>query len=99
MPRVLRPLKNGGFSYCSSPDHLVGKGRCNHLPGISYKQTKNEDGFDCVEISSLDDSDQTNIPKSLVKEDDLNEYVRNLDSQLEAEKKKKIIEFFNKYGK
>lgn len=28
----IRERKDGGFSFCSSPDDMVGKGRCIHIP-------------------------------------------------------------------
>lgn len=31
MATVIRPRKDGGYSECSSPDELVGKGRCVHI--------------------------------------------------------------------
>ena len=31
MKIVIRPRKDGGFSECSSPDELVGRGRCCHI--------------------------------------------------------------------
>lgn len=33
MADVIRPRKDGGYSLCSSPDELVGKGRCCHVLG------------------------------------------------------------------
>lgn len=37
MGTMMRPRKNGGYSECSSPDDLVGKGRCCHILGDSDK--------------------------------------------------------------
>lgn len=31
MDLFIRQRKDGGYSECSSPDHLVGKGRCCHM--------------------------------------------------------------------
>lgn len=31
MSSTIRPRKGGGYSECSSPDPLVGKGRCCHI--------------------------------------------------------------------
>jgi hypothetical protein len=32
MPEIfVRPRKDGGISECTSPDHLVGRGRCVHV--------------------------------------------------------------------
>lgn len=33
----IRQRKDGGFSECSSPDELVGKGRCCHLANSEIK--------------------------------------------------------------
>ena len=34
----IRPRKDGGLSECSSPDEMVGKGRCCHVIGDSGEQ-------------------------------------------------------------
>ena len=94
MAKVLRLLRSGGCSYCSAPEHLVGKGRCKHIPGICFEQKLDKQGHTCVEIKS---SEENPVPKSLVKEEDLNDYVRNLDQELSKEKRAKILEFFRNY--
>lgn len=33
--KKMRPLRTGGYSMCSCPDELVGKGRCRHVLGIA----------------------------------------------------------------
>lgn len=33
MASVMRPRRDGGYSLCSSPDELIGKGRCCHVLG------------------------------------------------------------------
>lgn len=95
MPKVLRPLKSGGFSYCSSPEDKVGQGRCQHLPGIVFKQKTTDNGCTCVEIDSIDNN-TTNIPKSMMKKDELDTYTKQIAVELDDEKKKRIIDFFNK---
>lgn len=95
MARVLRLLKSGGCSYCSSPENMVGKGRCNHIPGICFNQ-KQENGMTFVEITSLDGS-KDGIPEARVDTTKLDSYVQDLDKALSDEKKKKIIGFFEDY--
>ena len=93
--KVLRLLKTGGYSYCSSPEELVGKGRCNHIPGMCFHQ-KQVNGLTCVEVSSFDGSDK-DLPEAIVDAEKLNAYVINLDNELSKEKKKKILNFFKNY--
>ena len=95
--KTLRLLKTGGCSYCSSPEHLVGKGRCNHIPGLCFKQ-KQEKGMIFVEISSLDGSSE-GLPNAKVDTEKLDTYVQDLDKALSNEKKNKIIDFFSSHNK
>lgn len=96
MARVLRPLITGGCSYCSSPDHLVGKGRCRHTLGMNFK-TERVNGMTVVEIASIDGSEK-DVPEIKVERAKLDKYVQDLNKELAKETKKKLLAFFENNG-
>lgn len=64
--KKMRPLRTGGYSMCSCPDELVGKGRCKHVLGIAQviyddRDSKikmvNMDGLNVSDNSSKDIKD------------------------------------------
>lgn len=95
---VLRPLKSGGFSYCKSPEHLVGKGRCNHLPGMAFNMSKSESGLSVVEVQSVDFDSNMKPGEYKVEEKELNDFVLNLDKELSRKKKEDILNFFKTHN-
>lgn len=75
---VLRPNKNGGVSRCSSPDHLVGKGRCNHIAGsIANLQYDKESKSYSVDVKDYD----------LQKKESDKEKIENISKYLDSGKK------------
>ena len=83
--KKMRPLKTGGFSLCSCPDDLVGKGRCRHVLGFAsivwdYDNLKMVD-MDGNEIGS--------------KKEDLVNYLSASCNEISEDKKQKILEYFN----
>ena len=85
----IRKRKDGGYSECSSPDELVGKGRCCHIL---------EEGEHPMELTRV----QRGMYEVKVKEDKrmtiegqketIIEFFNNLP-KIDQEKQKRIIEF------
>lgn len=83
---VLRPTKNGGFSFCSSPENLVGKGRCNHiLRKCDKSQLEYKEGSYFLDIS--------NSKKMKVKEyeEEVQNNLHEIKSKLEENEKEEIL--------
>lgn len=95
---VLRPLKSGGFSYCKSPEHLVGKGRCNHLPGMAFNMARSESGLSVVEVQSVDFDNNVKPGEYKVEEKKLNDFVMKLDKELSKKKKDSILKYFKSHN-
>lgn len=54
MTTCIRKRKDGGYSECSSPDELVGKGRCCHVledGGVNMELTKIQRGMYEVKVN------------------------------------------------
>lgn len=90
MATYIRKRKDGGYSECSSPDELVGKGRCCHIL---------EEGNNKMELTKI----QRGMYELKVNEDSLTieaqkETILNFFNNLpkiDDEKQKKIIDYLN----
>ena len=91
MSTYIRKRKDGGYSECSSPDELVGKGRCCHIldEGENNKMelTKIQRGM--YELKVNEDSLTIEAQKETI----LN-FFNNLP-KIDDEKQKKIIDYLN----
>lgn len=87
MNGVIRPLKSGGYSICRSPEELVGKGRCKHKLGISFKLK--DDGSMVCNVGEEETKDEKQI----------NNYLKSLGDTISEEKKEKILMFFEDFNK
>lgn len=84
----IRKRKDGGYSECSSPDELVGKGRCCHVlegENVKMELTKIQRGMYEVKINesklTIDSQKDTII-----------EFFNSLP-KIDEEKQKKILNF------
>ena len=94
---VLRPKKDGsGYSECSSPDELVGKGRCCHVLGEAGEQVlslnKIQRGMYEVKI---DDSEKQSSSINISAQKDTIIKFFNSMAKLDDEQVKKIVNFLN----
>ncbi len=78
---VIRPLKTGGYSLCTSPDNLVGKGRCKHILAESLKFDGDNDDTRFISIGDNKVED----------EEEVNKYIANIGSDLSDDKRKRIL--------
>lgn len=93
---VLRPKKDGGYSECSSPDELVGKGRCCHVLGDDgevLSVNRIQRGLYEVQI---DDNKSSSININAQKEAII-KFFNNM-TKLDDEQVKKIVTFLNEEG-
>ena len=96
MSTCIRPRKDGGSSECSSPDELVGRGRCCHVIG---DDSSNQCKMEMFKIQrgmyevKVDESTITIAAQKEVIIKFFNEMVT-----LDMDKQKKIIEFLEKEG-
>ena len=91
MRTVIRPRKDGGYSECTSPDELVGKGRCCHILCDGHKPmklNKIQRGMYSVEI---EDHSTINIQ---AQKDSIIQFFNNL-GKLKEEQVRKIVDFLN----
>lgn len=92
MKTYLRPKKNGGSSQCSSPDELVGKGRCCHILGESVG---------AMEITQIDrGSYEIVVNNSKISIQAQEQAIADFFSampKLEVEKREEIINFFKEF--
>ena len=88
----IRPRKDGGYSECSSPDELVGKGRCVHILGdnnsASMEITKISRGV--YEVKVQESTLTINAQKKAILD-----FFQSLPT-LSKEKQEKIIEFLER---
>lgn len=60
--KVLRYTKDGKLSLCSSPDNLVGKGRCNHILGSPTHMHNISEDNSPIQYSSTSTDNSTQHP-------------------------------------
>lgn len=91
MVSIIRPRKDGGYSECTAPDELVGKGRCCHILGednSNIKLNKVQRGLYEVEIENY-----SSISISAQK-DSIVEFFNGL-GELKKEQIDNIVQFLN----
>ena len=96
MTTMIRPRKDGGYSECSSPDELVGKGRCCHILG--------DEGGSAMELRKLQrgmyEVQIENQPSSITiqsQKETIMEFFSNL-GKLKGEQVERIVNFLNMEG-
>lgn len=93
MATYMRPRKDGtGYSECSSPDNLVGRGRCVHVLTDSNPLEIKKVSRGMYEVTIDDDKMTIQAGKQAI--------VRFFSSmpKLDDEKQKKIIDFLENEG-
>ena len=90
MSVVIRPRKDGGYSECSSPDELVGHGRCCHVldhdkPIMEIEKIQRG----AYEVKVSDSTLTINAQKNAIID------FFNSMEKIDSEKKKDIIDFLN----
>lgn len=84
--KKMRPLKTGGWSLCSCPDELVGKGRCRHMLGVA--QIVFDDEADKMKLVNVEGMDISGNSKAI--QDCLDKI-----PEIDEEKKIKLLDYFN----
>ena len=90
MATYIRPRKDGGCSECSSPDELVGRGRCIHILG------ENENHMELKRIER--GIYEVQVGESLMTIEAQKETVKKFFNEIpkiEEEKKQRILDFLN----
>lgn len=85
----IRLRKDGGYSECNAPDHLVGKGRCIHV-------LESGDDMETLEINRVSRGMyQVDIPNDIVDDvkskEDILSYINDLP-KISKTKQKSIIQ-------
>lgn len=96
MNTFIRQRKDGGVSECSSPDELVGRGRCCHVIGEASNTASKMEIFK-VQRGMYEVKVDENLMTIKAQKEVIIKFFNEMNT-IDLEKQKKIIEFLTDEG-